>query len=311
MRNIENKVTHAGYIALKELSNTKIASVQGSTSKGLFLCLPGNQVVFFTADPSVGPITLILNQKLNPIPTGSPVQVYPDFVVFPDSGISIRIDGAIPWKAPLFQIPDYKLLDVHSGSFLETARLLCNTCSTFEDRSPSSSLLTDVIYLIGGPNSSSLSPFLHLIKALLKDLDRFTSSEGSKTQAHSLAQDLEAFLGFGPGLTPSGDDFLSGWLLAFHRWVPAGTYPGFDLDWLDRFIVESAYQKTTTLSANLLKCATKGQVSETLLTAVDGLLSRQLSPAESAFLLSTYGSSSGGDFFCGVITALLPVLKDI
>jgi hypothetical protein len=60
------------------------------------------------------------------------------------------------------------------------------------------------------------------------------------------------FLGVGPGLTPSGDDILAGFLIGASA---------FDLaeDGLRTAVVESARVATTDLSAALLRCASRGE----------------------------------------------------
>ena len=65
---------------------------------------------------------------------------------------------------------------------------------------------------------------------------------------------LGALVGLGPGLTPAGDDWLAGWLLAQHL--------GEDLRGLrnlEGLIVALAAERTTTLSRALLTCAAAGE----------------------------------------------------
>ena len=64
-------------------------------------------------------------------------------------------------------------------------------------------------------------------------------------------------VGLGPGLTPAGDDWLAGWLLARH--LGAGLT---DLRTLSDLIRMTAAERTTTLSRALLECAAAGEADE-------------------------------------------------
>jgi hypothetical protein len=67
-------------------------------------------------------------------------------------------------------------------------------------------------------------------------------------------------LGLGPGLTPSHDDIVIGFLLTLNRY---GRCPHNDL------IIKEAHARTTTLSANLIECAAHGLADERLIRVVD------------------------------------------
>jgi hypothetical protein len=78
----------------------------------------------------------------------------------------------------------------------------------------------------------------------------------------------ERIVGLGPGLTPSGDDFLCGLLLALRLLtpcvspaVPAGGAAVRLADWIGAAVTSDATTRTTALSATLLHCAAAGQAS--------------------------------------------------
>ncbi len=70
-------------------------------------------------------------------------------------------------------------------------------------------------------------------------------------------------VGLGPGLTPAGDDWLAGWLLARYF---GGDLRGFrpTASWhdLEGLIGEVAAERTTTLSRAFLACAAAGEADE-------------------------------------------------
>jgi hypothetical protein len=113
---------------------------------------------------------------------------------------------------------------------------------------------------------------------------------------------LSRLLGMGQGLTPSGDDFVIGLLLMLNRW-PDAVWPGGDRRTLNRQVVHAAYDKTTTLSANLIECAASGQADERLVDVVDGILTGQPAESECASNLRRWGSSSGIDALVGMTVA--------
>lgn len=120
---------------------------------------------------------------------------------------------------------------------------------------------------------------------------------------------LQKLIGFGSGLTPSGDDLIAGFLLARNRYRDLPPLP-YDLDGFNQALVELAYQKTTLLSANLIECSTLGQADERLILALDGVLAGTLDPASCAKLLLRWGNSSGADALLGMALAAYKLPHD-
>ena len=99
---------------------------------------------------------------------------------------------------------------------------------------------------------------------------------------------LTSLLGQGRGLTPSGDDVVIGLLLMLNRWHT-------DRDWteVNRTVIAAAYQRTTTISANLIDCAADGQGDERLITVADGIAAGLVPIDECVNCVLSWGSSSG------------------
>jgi hypothetical protein len=110
-------------------------------------------------------------------------------------------------------------------------------------------------------------------------------------------QALTALLGLGRGLTPSGDDFICGVLLARSR---AGLEP---LAWVEP-LLSLARKRTTTLSSELIAAAASGSADERILEACDRCLDGSMPPAQILEKFLAYGSSSGLDLLVGFCTAL-------
>jgi hypothetical protein len=106
----------------------------------------------------------------------------------------------------------------------------------------------------------------------------------------------------GEGLTPSGDDFVVGLLLVLNRWKNMRNFAS-DLQQLNLLVTEAAYRKTTTLSANLIECATFGESDERLLNVVDCVLTGKPQESECVSCLLELGASSGVDILVGMAVA--------
>lgn len=126
------------------------------------------------------------------------------------------------------------------------------------------------------------------LKDFLDSLER-EDLEGSLKGALGLT-------GFGPGLTPSGDDFLAGVLLeGYYRGDPPAFGPDLVREARDRttlvawqMLVHALEGRANTLYLDLIRTALAGDLEE-----VDGLLDR----------LMAYGATSGADFLFGFYAA--------
>jgi hypothetical protein len=122
------------------------------------------------------------------------------------------------------------------------------------------------------------------------------SPETNLTDLGKPVTELAAQLaGLGSGLTPAGDDFLMGVML--RAWL---THP--EPEPFCQQIVEIAVPRTTTLSAALLRAASRGECSaawHTLLTALESGAQPQLEKAVQAIL--SHGHTSGADILAGFL----------
>jgi hypothetical protein len=139
-------------------------------------------------------------------------------------------------------------------------------------------------------------PRSHALIAGLIDSLAHRSSRSLKVVTSSLA-------GLGPGLTPSGDDFLAGTLLALamiqeHR--PDGA-----LGEIARLLLDTAAPRTHEISAAYLRAAYAGEASErwhALLGAMAAGNTQAIGPA--AHGVMTVGETSGADMLAGFLVAM-------
>lgn len=153
--------------------------------------------------------------------------------------------------------------------------------------------------------------------ALTKNLGPFTSQEASTTQggllahADEAAQTLQAgwegdnvqlregvtrLAGLGRGLTPAGDDFLTGVML--WAWVAHPTPAAFCNE-----IVQVAAPRTTTLSAAFLRSAARGECSAAWHQLLAALIKTDNDLTASIRQVLTHGATSGADTLAGFLYA--------
>ncbi len=112
---------------------------------------------------------------------------------------------------------------------------------------------------------------------------------------------IKKLLGAGPGLTPSGDDFLAGVLCALHM---GGNHQ--PIQQLRSLLLANTQQYTTPVSASLLKQACYGRINEHAHQLVECvLLSASVDAAVLQSLIQRMGASSGWDFLTGLVFGVL------
>ena len=106
-------------------------------------------------------------------------------------------------------------------------------------------------------------------------------------------------IGLGPGLTPAGDDFLGGMMIAFHALGAGDTR-----DRLWRSIQPRLPHATNQISCALLEAAAQGVGSASLHGALNSLLAGGAGLDAAVSKLAQIGHSSGWDSLAGVVTVL-------
>ncbi len=282
----------AGMRALEILNGQPEATVIGSTSRGLFLLLPGSQVVFLSMERHAGPLTVNLKQdhpRLHAVHSGMAVRVHPKHLEIDKAGVTVDWSEAQGWSPPA---PPKTILEREQ----RLERLRAVTRAALQESQ--SGILPICGPLLGMDTGADLTDenqsILEKASALRKALAE-QDLEGALTA-------LKPLLGLGRGLTPAGDDFVEGLLLALVRFR-AQYAPFQPLDELIQSLTMLGYQRTTALSANLIEAAGTGEADERLLDAADGIFAGRTSIEECARDLLSYGSSSGTDALAGMAAA--------
>ncbi len=288
----EIQVYTIGAIARELLAEAQHASPMGTSSRGVFLLLDSGWVVFLSGEPERGPLTLNLQpgyQALERLRNGATAQVSPSQINFPDANVALQTRAAVVWEAP----PRPGII----MSPRQRQRRLRSLARQVLESQATSAMAALLAYLLGlqlPPQvpTPDLSPWLPRLERLQGAL------QGRNAQA--IVDNLSAFLGLGEGLTPCGDDLVLGFLLATRRWGQV-CCPHLDSAAIYSALLERAYARTTTLSANLIECAGRGQADERLMEALDGLICGDQDTPACARRLQSWGHSSGVAALVGMI----------
>jgi hypothetical protein len=108
---------------------------------------------------------------------------------------------------------------------------------------------------------------------------------------NALGNEAEQLIGLGPGLTPSGDDYLGGMLVALRL-----TGRGVQADGLWRWLQPRLAQRTSAISAAHLAAAAAGQAHQALHEVLNGKLDLED--------LDAVGHCSGWDALAGAAAVL-------
>lgn len=284
-----------GSIAVDSQSIARQGTIMGKTSRGIFIKSSSKWIVFISREPYRSPLTINLSDNEDPLQQATrsmPVQISPAGFSFSDLGLEISTRKAQIW---LPNIPD----DAALSNSERQSRLEVTSQRIMKEVNGSglSSLLP---YLVESPGSFHQSTeTLSSIEGRILDIQREPVSPNHLPNAEKVF----GLLGTGLGLTPSGDDFIIGFLLALNRWRDV-LAPNSDLKSLNQQVVAAANHKTTTLSANLIECAASGLADERLIGALDWLMSGDAHNFRYIDELLAWGNSSGVDVFVGFSAAL-------
>jgi hypothetical protein len=213
------------------------------------------------------------------------IAMHPRAVVLPRASIrgetprTFEIDRALPWRPSPMRISDRGSRSVAEGAVVLRKR----TGEMGEARGLG-------VLTTGGQPEFPLDQGMPRIRAFLKALEK-----GDHNMVRETALPL---LGFGPGLTPSGDDFVGAALFA-RQLVDDSR------EWLDvaRALSEAITTRSNVISAALFRDLIQGQSFAPLHEMVSALVVHESvdRAMEAAKRLTGVGQSSGWDMFAGFV----------
>ncbi|MEK4487311.1 DUF2877 domain-containing protein [Psychrobacillus sp. FSL H8-0484] len=150
------------------------------------------------------------------------------------------------------------------------------------------------------------SPFEQELSKMISERTSLLMTALFNKQIQQAVRHAISLLGLGPGLTPSGDDFLVGLFTSFHlENSPFSSYK-----WFLKEVEKEARTATNEISYMAIKTAAKGKVRESIIALVDALLEEN----EEQLILTLVkvlkiGSSSGTDIALGILAGLETNIK--
>jgi len=291
-KHTEFTASSMGSIAFEAIEQVDDGIVFGVTSRGIYIKTSSRWIVFISHEPHHGPLTINVPDARNVksfINNKMRVRFASGKIHIPDAAITVNTNNSFVWhpKPP----PAPALPDAASRERMIAAAEEIISRGSEEGLSVLLPQLLETTHHMDFEGKNFPSRFLSIL-----DL----ANETGELISQKFIVDL---LGTGPGLTPSGDDFVMGLLLAVNRWK-SEYLSQHNLDLFNREIMAAAYQQTTTLSANLIECAAQGLADQRLIDALDWLVSGSETSMQSIDALLTWGSSSGSDIFVGFVVAL-------
>jgi hypothetical protein len=272
-----------GQCAFRLMASGGTGLILGATNKGLFIEIQPGEVIFISGDAYRGPITINLETRLNYkalFSVGETCQLLKDRLISKEFQILINHDTSIWDPPPISFAKDGLQKAIQRGIDLAGQLIKPYQGGQFY-------ALLD--WLVSHSGELSKDRIADMIPGIKDEGDHFARFSG--------------LLGLGRGLTPAGDDFLCGFLLASF-YLRQNAVLKENQSNLIHPVAAEAQQKTTSLSAALIQRAALGEGDERLLDALRWIAQGDRDIAHARESLLSYGSSSGVDALAGMLTAL-------
>lgn len=274
-----------GRIANKVLREAREFQIMGVSSKGLFLSNTTRWIIFISSEIFRGPLTLTLTSHPGFFQAARPnqkVRWNTDLLTFDQTGYQLDLSAANIWK-PNTPPPDAGTISIDrmTATLLEVNDpVLTKFLNPVLTEDPGTSRIDDLILEI-----------YHGLRA-----DRLPN----------IKQAAEKLIGSGSGLTPEGDDFIIGLILSL-KLSPSNLFTQ-QTELLFSNLVESAYRKTTIISANLMECAIAGQADERLIAVYNALRYGINDGRQEIKNLLNWGNTSGRMALLGISAGILATI---
>ena len=245
----------------------------------------GDVIALVSPQIGDGPLNVVVDGAAGlfaRVHTGAPVRLEEERLWV--GGLAIDLKGATGWEPR----PDWATLRERRAAIASCLPLLHATCHR---HTPAGSLLA----LLGAPPHGNV-----LAGAAFTTAREAAQAlrEGWEGDLERLRKGAAGLAGLGGGLTPAGDDFLTGAML--WAWLAHPTPAP-----LCRTLAKTAVPRTTTLSAALLRAAARGECSapwHALLAALsEGLEGADARITTAVQEILTHGATSGADSLAGFL----------
>jgi len=289
------QIKKAGRFIAPLLKTPQEGKVIGITSKGVFL-LFGERIAFLTPDAHDNPFMLYVDDPAG-LPEGlnlnTPARIIDDRIIIGDTDYDLAsISAIVPDALP--QVKNDTLKGKVSGQILSIFHSLNKPAHADSFIFVADALLHKTLPVDLGRQDICIA-----IRNLLKGR--------REKDLQTCETALKLIIGSGKGLTPSGDDFVAGYLLVLNCLLDRDArVDEFTLE-LNSTALELTRKHSTWISANMVEAAASRLVDERIGLAAKVLLNTcKLDPVTVARKLESFGNSSGIDAFSGMVAALVP-----
>jgi hypothetical protein len=284
-----------GSLAVDQLVEGCAYTIRGNTSRGIFLESGSGGIIFLSYEEYAGPLTVnipaVIKELISDLEPGMTTVIQDKSnLILESKELRIAIDTAAEWKPqPIPEGISFEALEKTILELIELSKgsqysgsLFDSTAKAISSDLPVSSQEPD---LRVGPLNQAVQ---------LGDRDAILRSAGR-------------LAGFGKGLTPAGDDLLSGLILTASRYKQV--VPELK-EYIEIFkdIPILIAQKSTRLSYAIALAALEGLADERILAGLDNLAAGS-SGEQVLECMSGYGASSGMDTLAGAMMLLNKCIK--
>jgi Protein of unknown function (DUF2877) len=282
-------ILRSGILARQFCERVTFAQVEAVFERCFYLRSGDDFVCIGEPDIGNGPVTLIGN--LSALPTlkflaGGVVSISGEQITIGDS-VRFTLNQSEVWRPldwPPCPSPD-RLIDICLA-----------LASRFAITAPQEGLARCVT---GDETSERLSSLARVARPRIASFQRWLSEMLDATHIPSIAsrEAVQGLIGLGPGLTPSGDDFLVGALAVLDAIDERKAHAA-----MARMIVGVLPVLTAPISASFLRAAAAAHVGENLHQIVSLVVTGDVDAAIA--VAAEIGHSSGWDMMAGIVTTL-------
>jgi hypothetical protein len=279
-------ITSAGKIALNAIDYPKQGRVTALFERSFYIQTDDNWICFGALSLSLGPLNLQtdaptnINWQASGLQLDDPVKVSATHIHV-GNRFAFSYRDAEPWQPD--PMTNFDNTTIAAG--------LATLTKQAHDMAPAEGLATFIF-----PNSS-LTTALPSATTEIAKIKNFIGARHSN--AEDILEPVTALIGLGPGLTPSGDDFLGGIMIALNL-----------LEEVEKCrvlasAVENAASATNDISRAHLNAAAQGVGAEPLHATIGDVISNRNHALKASLeRLDAIGHCSGWDALTGVVITL-------
>lgn len=264
-------------------------------------------ITFLSTNKPMSPNSIKVEEKISfldlPIKQGQKLTFYKDFVLDEDGEIVIYYNKASLWDKSPILLTDANLL----RESMENVFRKLNSMGTF---------------ILREGKKHGIVPLLKTLESRIKGVELFINDNIVLTKKEEFIQerflsfidsyineDIEEIslraskiVGYGIGLTPSMDDFLSGIMISR---IYLSSYLNQDIEKayeINKAIIKHILNKTTLVSQEMMIHSSRGEVNEDLRNLMISLLTNRYADSfyECLKKVSSFGETSGTDMISGI-----------